>query len=231
MTKRVHRSAPTSLIGVTGGIGSGKSEFIKRLNHCHIMTLDADTVVHQLYRPNGPNYTGNKCFRELVALLGAEMLAADGAIDRPKLGRKVFHDPDLKAAVEAIVWPLAHQEIFYFLTAAQYNRHSLVAVESALLFLPGNEPLRLRCDYTVVVAATDATRIARVQKRSGLSEADAKARLDSQKLTVKLAIEAATFLVSNDWPVEVRYCFTYHDPLLLQANAILAFIERHRWKK
>jgi|GEM_PF-455125 len=231
MAKRITHSDPTRLIGVTGGIGSGKSEFMKRLQHLHVVTLDADAVVHQLYRPNGANHTGNQCFRELVALLGPDILATDGSIDRPKLGQKIFHDANLKAAVEAIVWPLAHQEIVHFLTAAQYNRHPLVAVESALLFMPGNEPLLSLCDYTVVVAATDATRLARVQKRSGLSAANVQLRLDNQKAMVEVALTNASFLVSNDWPVEEKYRFTFHDPLRLQALAILTIINGHRWKK
>lgn len=226
MSSPTLRPAPLRLIGVAGGIGSGKSEFVRRLAHRGLLTIDVDTIVHQLYQPSSANATGRQCFDALVALLGAAALNADGTINRPALAKRFFADPALKAAVEQTVWPYVQAEVVQVLDAAQRDGHRLAVLEATLLFLPANAPLLQRCHATVAVTATDATRVARVQKRNCLPEADARVRLASQTAAVQLALDHAQCIVSNDWPVAERDYFTLRDPLQLQADAVLVAVRK-----
>jgi len=87
------------IIGITGGIGSGKSHARKFLAALGCGAVDADTVAHDVYKPGMP------AFRDVVRRFGDSVVARDGTIHRPSLGKVVFSDPGARADLEAIVWP------------------------------------------------------------------------------------------------------------------------------
>src|SRR5215467_7180894 len=92
-------------IGLTGGIGSGKSAVVKMLAELGAQVLDADKVAQSTYAP------GASAYQEVVAAFGAEIVAPDGTIDRTKLGPIVFADPARLKKLTSIVWPRAMDRI------------------------------------------------------------------------------------------------------------------------
>jgi phosphopantetheine adenylyltransferase/dephospho-CoA kinase len=159
-------------IGLTGGIASGKSTVARELARRGARVIDADKLGHRAYEP------GTQAHREVIAAFGPEVRAADGTIDRPALGAKVFGKPDRLKRLTDIVWPeirrLAQAEIAALRAA---EPHAVVVLEAAVLFEAGWEPL---VDEIWVAVVERATAVARAVARGGLSAAQVEARIDAQ---------------------------------------------------
>jgi dephospho-CoA kinase len=93
------------IVAVTGGIGSGKSTAARLFRERGAEVVDTDAIAHELTRPGQP------ALQQIVACFGAEHLAADGALDRGKLRRRVFSDPDARRALERILHALIKREV------------------------------------------------------------------------------------------------------------------------
>lgn len=159
-------------IGLTGGIGSGKSAVSAMLGELGAWVIDADKVGHDIYRPD------MEAWRQVVAAFGAEILAADRSIDRKKLGGIVFGNDEALARLNAIVHPLMFDEIGRRIAAkraAGFRRP--IVVEAAVLIEANWLPLT---DVVWVVETPRPAVVARVAAQRGLPARDIEARIASQ---------------------------------------------------
>lgn len=115
------------IIGVTGGIGTGKSSVARLLAELGATVIDADKVGHQVYAPGTPG------FDQVVAAFGDAVVGADGAVDRKRLGAIVFGDPQALARLNAIVHPLIRNAVAAQVAAARAAAAAPIVVEAALL--------------------------------------------------------------------------------------------------
>ena len=174
------------LVGLTGGIGSGKSTVARMLVARGAVILDADVFAREALAK------GTAAFDRVVSLFGPEVVLPSGDLDRAGLAARVFSDAVRRRELEAIVHPEVRGRIAEGI-ADEVGGDRVVIVESPLLIETGaHEELPV----VVVVSASDATRIARLIAR-GVDEADARARMASQMpLEAKAAI--ADVLLDND---------------------------------
>ncbi|TES83868.1 MAG: dephospho-CoA kinase [Dehalococcoidia bacterium] len=162
------------IIGLTGGIASGKSTVSQFLKELGAVTIDADKVGHEAFKPN------TETWREVVAAFGKEILAPDGEIDRQKLGRIVFSDSQALARLNQIVHPR-----IYALAKARiedYRRQGVkvVVLEAPLLLEVDPPSLADEVDEVWVTVAPEAVVLKRLKDKTELSEAQSKARIRSQ---------------------------------------------------
>ena len=160
-------TGPPRRIGLTGGIGTGKSVVLRHLAALGTPTLDTDEVARAVVR------RGGEAFAPVVAAFGAAILGSDGEIDRAVLARRVFADPDERRRLEDIVHPAVWRavESFFAGTAGP----AVVAVP--LLYETGAES---RFDRVIVTDCPETTQIARVMARDGVGEPEVRARLAAQ---------------------------------------------------
>ncbi len=179
-------------VGLTGGIGSGKSEVSALLASYGAVVVDADLVAREVVAP------GSDGLARVVAEFGTDVLLADGSLDRPALGTLVFGHPERLAALNAVLHPLIAERTRERFAEAEAAGAAVVVHDVALLVENGLAP---GYDAVVVVAAEPATQLDRLVRRRGMTEADARARLAAQSsLADKLAV--ATDVVRNDGPRE-----------------------------
>jgi len=170
----------------TGGIGSGKSVVVRLFQALDIPSYDCDRAAKELYDRDP------QLLAEVVALCGEGVLDAEGRLDRAALARKVFGDAALLAALEDRVHPAVIRD---FEKWKEEQESALVVIESAILL----EKPRFAglMDYTVVVTAPEAVRIARVMQRDGLSEAQVRQRIAAQ-WGDEARLAQADFVLEND---------------------------------
>ncbi|HXQ22991.1 MAG TPA: dephospho-CoA kinase [Candidatus Acidoferrales bacterium] len=163
---------PVKTIGLTGGIGSGKSTVAKILAECGALVIHADTVGHEMYRPQSDGW------RQVVQAFGADVLATDQSVDRKKLGAIVFADPQALKRLNAIVHPLIFAAIRDQIRAHRTaGRAQPIVVEAALLIEANWLPLVE--EVWLVVAGKQAV-IARVTAERGLAPRDVESRINAQ---------------------------------------------------
>lgn len=146
------------VLGVTGSIGMGKSTVCTLLRRLGVPVHDADAAVHRLFAPGGA----------AVAPVAAAFpgVVTDGAIDRAKLGARVFGDAAALKRLERIVHPLVHREERRFLRRMRRQRVPIVAIDVPLLYETGGVG---RCDYVLVVSAPFLVQRQRVLRRPGMT--------------------------------------------------------------
>jgi dephospho-CoA kinase len=156
------------LIGLTGGIGSGKSTVSAALADRGAIVVDADAIVHDLQRP------GTEVFAAIVERFGGEIVAADGTLARAVLAERVFGDPDELAALNAIVHPAVGTEIGRRLAAA--GADDIVILDVPLLVESGRDDMA----GTIVVDLPEDVAVERLVAHRGFAEEDARARMARQ---------------------------------------------------
>lgn len=156
-------------IGLTGGIGSGKSLVGDFLKTQGVPVIDADTVVHQLLAEDAPVRTA---IRETF---GADIFTPDGRVDRPKLGAQVFAHPDRRRVLEGLLHPPTRVAIDRF-----FEAHAEAPLAVAMIPLLFESGLQDRYDETWLVVATEAQQMERLQATRGLSREEALARIHAQ---------------------------------------------------
>ncbi|MBX7191869.1 MAG: dephospho-CoA kinase [Sandaracinaceae bacterium] len=178
----------TKMIGLTGGIASGKSTASRRFAELGVPIVDADALAREVVAP------GSDGLAEIVSVFGPDVLDVDGALDRKKLGAIVFDDAELRRKLEHITHPriaaLSLERMARLATSgAPYGLY-----EAALLVEKGTHHAM---NGLVVVAASPEVQLARVMARDGLDEAGARARLAAQ-MPLADKIAAATWVIWND---------------------------------
>ncbi len=177
-------------VGLTGGIGAGKSEVSRLLVECGAVLIDADRIAREVVEPGTPGLAA------VVDAFGEEVLTADGSLDRPRLGSIVFADPDKRAVLNSIVHPLVGVRSRELEQAAAED--SVVVHDVPLLTENGLAPLY---DLVIVVDASAETQLARLVGRRGMSEEDARARMAAQA-TREQRREIADIVIDNDVPLD-----------------------------
>ncbi|MEU2024817.1 dephospho-CoA kinase [Streptomyces sp. NPDC016469] len=177
-------------VGLTGGIGAGKSEVARLLVGHGAVLIDSDRIAREVVEPGTPGLAA------VVQEFGPGILTPDGTLDRPALGAIVFPDPDRLAALNAIVHPLVRDRSAELEKAAAPD--SVVVHDVPLLTENGLAPLY---DLVVVVDAAPETQLDRLVRLRGMTEEDARARMAAQA-TREQRRAVADLVVDNDGPVE-----------------------------
>ncbi|MER5554389.1 dephospho-CoA kinase [Streptomyces sp. NPDC002793] len=177
-------------VGLTGGIGAGKSEVSRLLARYGAVLIDADRIAREVVEPGTPGLTA------VVEAFGPGVLTPDGSLDRPALGSIVFADPERLATLNAIVHPLVGARSAELERAA--GPGAVVVHDVPLLTENGLAPLY---DLVVVVDAKPATQLDRLVRLRGMTESDARARMAAQA-TREERLALADLVVDNDGPLE-----------------------------
>jgi dephospho-CoA kinase len=177
------------LVGLTGGIGSGKSEVSKRLAALGAVIVDADKVAREVVQPGTPG------LEQVVDAFGRQVLLPDGTLDREGLGRIVFGDPQKLARLNSIVHPLVGERIAAMMADVERDHPDAVVVYDVPLLVENG--LQDRYQVVLVVATAPDTQLRRLVEQRGMTEADARARIAAQApLEAKLAV--ADHVIDND---------------------------------
>ena len=180
------------VIGLTGGIASGKSTVARFFRDHEVPVLDADLLGHRTYEP------GTDTFAAVAATFGNDLVAPDGTIDRKVLGSKVFGKPDELKRLTDIVWPGIRRLASEALSELETGGTSIAVLEAAVLLEAGWEDLT---DEIWVVVVEPEQAISRLESRNGLSEEAARARIASQ-LTNEERIARANVVIENNADLE-----------------------------
>ncbi|MEU0686616.1 dephospho-CoA kinase [Streptomyces uncialis] len=175
-------------VGLTGGIGAGKSEVSRLLVEHGAVLVDADRIAREVVEPGTPGLAA------IVDAFGEQVLAEDGSLDRPALGAIVFADPDRLAVLNGIVHPLVGARSAELKAAAPDD--AVVVQDVPLLTENG---LQDRYDLVVVVDTSPATQLDRLVRLRGMTEADARARMAAQATRAQ-RLALADIVIDNDVP-------------------------------
>lgn len=178
------------IVGLTGGIGSGKSTVADLFAERGAALVDTDCIAHELTGPQG------LAMPAIVAAFGATVRRADGALDRAAMRRRVFDDPASKARLEAILHPLIRAESDARCAAAHAAPYVLLVVP--LLVESGSASYRERADRILLVDCDEATQVARVMARSGLSADEVRAIMATQATRAARQAIADDFVFNDD---------------------------------
>ncbi len=176
------------VIGLTGGIGTGKSTVSKFLTELGAMVLDADKIGHEAYAPDSATY------HEVVAAFGRGILTPKGQIDRKKLGSIVFGSPEALSRLNQIMHPWIHETLKNHLRTYQSQGVRVAVIEAALLVEAGWHSL---VDEVWVTVAPHDTVLKRVGGREHLSEGEITARIHSQLPTEERVKHADIVINTN----------------------------------
>lgn len=179
-------------LGVTGGIASGKSAVMAILAELGAETIDADRVYHGLIEP------GRSLFLALVDRWGQGILAPDGSIDRPTLGRIVFSDPKELATLDRLTHPAIRTEIDNLYNASTAD---VVAVDAVKLIESGHAD---QCDAVWLIIADPSRQIERLVSSRGLSAEDAARRVAAQPPVEARLARADTAIYNNGSLADLR---------------------------
>ncbi len=160
------------LVGLTGGIASGKSVVAARLAEHGAVVVDADRIAREVVEPGTP------ALAEIARTFGPAVLAPDGSLDRAALGAIVFADPSARERLNAITHPaVARRSRELFARAARADPHAVVVYDVPLLAEGGRTD---EFDLVVVVEADPEERVRRMVRDRGMSEEDARRRIAAQ---------------------------------------------------
>ena len=178
-------------IGLTGGIGSGKSTVSELLAARGAVIVDADRIAREVVEPGTPGLA------DVIEAFGEQVRAADGSLDRPALAAVVFSDPAARARLDAIVHPLVRRRSAELVAAAPAG--AVVVNDVPLLVETGQAA---SFDVVLVVEADPEIRVARLVQR-GLTEDDARARIASQASDEQRRAVADVVLDNSGTPEEL----------------------------
>ena len=182
------------IIGITGGIASGKSTVTEFLRQQGYKVIDADQVVHELQEPGG------RLHQALLSAFGSAILQEDGRLDRPKLGAMIFGNPKLLAQSSQIQNQIIREELA--------RRRDLLAETEAVFFM--DIPLLFELDYEAwfdqiwLVDVTEETQLSRLMTRNGLSQEEAEKRIAAQ-LSLKEKRNRVNLIIDNNGLQELTY--------------------------
>ena len=175
------------VIGLTGSIGTGKSEAARQLEALGASIISADQVGHEAYTPN------TEAWEQVVATFGNDILQEDGEIDRRKLGAVVFSDPGQLEKLNEIMHPRMARMVADKIEAFRGQGVEVVVVEAALLFEAGWDSL---VEEVWVTDAPEQAVIERLNQRNGMSEEEARKRISSQMDRAE-RLERSDYVIEN----------------------------------
>jgi dephospho-CoA kinase len=179
----------TVRIGLTGGIGSGKSTVLAMLAQLGAATIDADAI------SRGTTAAGGAAIAEIARVFGAHFITAEGALHRERMREHTFADPQARKQLEAIIHPLVSAQSAREVEAALASGAKCIVFDIPLLVESGR--WRRQVDRVVVVDCSVQTQIARVVQRSGLTE-DAVRAIIAAQATREQRLAAADTVICNE---------------------------------
>lgn len=186
-------------VGLTGGIACGKSTVAKMFAEFGAQIVDADVIVHELYRP------GQETYQELIKHFGREIVKPDGEIDRAKLATIVFGGGRVEE-LNKIVHPAVIRRQDQWMREIGANEpHAIIMVEAALIF---EANARDRFDKILVVTCSPAQKITRFAHRSSMSEAQAQAEVERRskaQIPDDEKARRADFVIDNSGALDETY--------------------------
>ena len=174
-------------VGLTGGIGSGKSTVAALFKECGVTVIDSDEISHQLTQADGD------AIAVIRATFGEGYIDASGALDRQKMRRTVFSDPAAKKRLEGILHPLIRTQMLA--QAKTHGASAYLLLVVPLLFETQN--YRELAQRTLVIDCAEDTQVARAMRRSGLSEEEVRAIM-AQQITRAERLRRADDIIQND---------------------------------
>ena len=184
------------IIGITGGIGAGKSVVLDYLKERYnAYTVQADQVAHELIEPEG------SCFFSVLDLLGREILDAQGKIDRKKVAALIFPNPEILARMNGIIHPAVKQEIRRRIALQKQEGRSLFVIEAALLIEEHYEKI---CEELWYIYAEDTARRQRLKEQRGYSE-EKIADIFRNQQTEEVFRRECPYVVENNGDLQVTY--------------------------
>ncbi|MBI5971290.1 MAG: dephospho-CoA kinase [Deltaproteobacteria bacterium] len=180
------------LIGLTGGIASGKSLVADEMKRLGAFVVDADVIARRVIERGAPAY------QEITKEFGSAILNADGSVNRGGLAKIIFHDAARRAVLNKIMHPRIREGIWKEVEdIRKRNKDAVIVVDAALLF---ENKLDREMDTVVVVLVDDDKMVERMVKRNGVSEAEARERLKAQMPAVEKALKADYIIDNNNKP-------------------------------
>ncbi len=179
------------VVGLTGGIGSGKSTVCEMFARRGAKIVDADAIVHELQQP------GTEVFNEMVDAFGPDIVSADGSLDRPVVGKIVFADPAKRDVLQKIVWPRVGVRVAELVASAGDDD---IVILDVPLMAESTEGSRRFANTIVVVDAAPETQIAHLEAK-GISRVEAQARMSAQASREE-RLKLADHVLTNDGSVE-----------------------------
>ena len=176
------------VIGLTGGIGSGKSTVSQFLAELGAVILNADAVGHEAFKPD------TEIWHKVVAAFGRQVLTPTGNIDRKKLGEIVFGNPESLSRLNQVMHPWMYDRVKAKLEEYRRQGTRVVVLEAPLLLEAGWTPL---VDEVWVTTAPEATILKRLEERNGMSQAESLTRIHSQ-LSSRKRIKHADVVINTD---------------------------------
>lgn len=181
------------LIGLTGGIASGKSTVARRLRELGAVVVDADAVAREVVEPGTP------ALARIVETFGPRVIAADGSLDRAALGAIVFADPERRAALNAITHPAVLERSRELFASAGAADPDAVVVYDVPLLAEGARADEF--DLIVVTRANPAERLRRMVEHRGMDRAEAERRIAAQASDAERAA-IADIVLSTDGSID-----------------------------
>ncbi len=178
----------TKIIGLTGGIATGKTTVSNILRQAGIPVIDADEVARQVQTPDSVGLT------RIVKVFGPQVLLATGELNRPALAKIVFNNKEALKKLDDLLQPLIHDKILARAIALKKQGLPLVVLDVPLLF---EQHYDEDCDYVVVVYTDQQTQLKRLMTRDHCSEQAARARIAAQ-FPLADKIEQADFTINNN---------------------------------
>jgi dephospho-CoA kinase len=197
------------VVGLTGGIGSGKSAAASEFERLGAVLVDTDAIAHELTQPGG------RAIAEVERIFGPDVIGPSGAMDRKRMRERVFADPVARKALEALLHPLIREESRARIAAAQgpYVIHVVpLLIESA--------DYRSRVDRILVIDSPEELQVERVRARSGLSAEEVRAIIASQA-TRAARLAAADDVIENRGTIDAlrKQVAAFHQKYLQYSKA------------
>jgi len=181
------------IVGLTGGVASGKSVVSRILKEEGAYLIDADQIARELVQPR------TSTWEELVKVFGKEILQKDGSIHRKKLAAKVFSDPKQRDLLNRTLHPRIKEEMGRRLIAiGQKDPEAIVVIDAPLLVETGNHR---EMDKVIVVISTEAQQITRLREREGMDQEEAR-RIMASQIATEEKVKVADFVIRNEGSLE-----------------------------
>ncbi|KAJ2548585.1 Dephospho-CoA kinase [Coemansia sp. RSA 1933] len=182
------------IVGLTGGIATGKSTASRVFQAQGVPVIDADVIAHQIMQP------GEVSYNLVVKHFGTDILHEDDtkAIDRAKLGTIIFNDPEKRQLLNGCTHPYVRRQIAYMLFKYYIQGYAICVLDIPLLFESGLDRM---CGKVAVVSCTAERQLTRLMNRNGLSREEAEARIKSQ-MPMPEKEKLATRVIGNNGTIE-----------------------------